>query len=100
MNQTPSGTPRARRAERKQLSATVQFRRGTRRANVRVLDINELGVRVAGVYLMHEGEKFWLTLPGLEPIEASVAWTTDFEMGCEFTRPLHPAVFQLLLQRL
>ncbi len=100
MNQTPSGTPRARRAERKRLSATVQFRRGARRANVRVLDINELGVRVAGVYLMHEGESFWLTLPGLEPIEARVAWTTDFEMGCEFVRPLHPAVFQLLLQRL
>ena len=77
-----------RRADRRPIDATVQFRSGTRRANVAVRDISQFGARVAGVFLVHKGDRMWLKLAGLEAVEARVAWVTDFEFGCEFLRPI------------
>ena len=77
-----------RRVDRRAMDATVQFRSGTRRANVMVRDISQFGARVVGVFLVHKGDRMWLKLAGLEAIEARVAWVTDFEFGCEFLRPI------------
>ena len=88
-----------RRAERAQFEAAVQFRAGTRRAMVKVRDISQLGARIAGVYLVHEGDRFFLTLPGLQSIEARVAWVEEFEFGCEFAQPLNPVVLEALMRR-
>ena len=82
-----------RRAERRKIDATVQFRSGTKRANVMVRDISRFGARIGGVYLAHVGDHFWLKLPMIEAIEARVAWVEDFEFGCEFARPLNEIVF-------
>ena len=82
-----------RRAERRKIDASVQFRSGTKRANVNVRDISRFGARIGGVYLARIGDHFWLKLPMIEAIEARVAWVEDFEFGCEFTRPLSEIVF-------
>ena len=39
-------------------------------------------------------------LPGLETMEARVCWVDNFVAGLKFARPMHPAVFDLLLQRM
>lgn len=88
-----------RRAERAQFEAAVQFRAGTRRATVKVRDISKLGARISGVYLVHEGDRFFLTLPGLQSVEARVAWVEQFEFGCEFLQPLSPVVLEALTRR-
>lgn len=92
-------TTGGRRTDRAPFDAAVVFRAGTRKATVKIRDISTLGARVSGVYLVHEGDRFFLTLPGLESIEARVAWVTDFEFGCEFMKPLNPVILENLMRR-
>lgn len=87
-----------RRVDRRSYQAAVQFRAGNRRANVQVQDISELGARVSGVFLAHEGDHFYIRIGTLEAIEARVAWVTDFEFGCEFVRPLSPVILDAIIR--
>jgi hypothetical protein len=90
----------ARRADRRTFDAEVGFRARHGRATVKVRDISTHGARVAAIHLLRQGDTFFLTIPSLEPIEARVAWADQFELGCEFVRPLHPAVLDTILARL
>lgn len=85
-----------RRADRIGYQASVQFRAGHRRAEVRISDISRLGARILGVFLVRQEDRFFIKLGNLEPIEARVAWITDFEFGCEFVRPLNEAVLDAI----
>lgn len=85
-----------RKIERKHFEAMVQFRVGTKRAAVKLIDLSPYGARVQGVFLVKEGDRFWLKLAALEAIEARVAWVKAFEFGCEFLRPLSPVVFEAI----
>lgn len=87
-----------RRSDRVAWRGEVQFRSGTRRANVKVCDISPLGAKIEGVFLVRADDRFFVRLPGMESIEARVAWVSDFEFGCEFIRPLSPAVLEALLK--
>ncbi|MFM5947855.1 MAG: PilZ domain-containing protein [Novosphingobium sp.] len=90
-------TTGGRRIERRFWAADVQFRSGTRRANVKVRDISELGARIEGVFLVREGDSFFIKLPAMESIEARVVWVADFEFGCEFLRPLNPVILEAMV---
>ncbi len=92
----PEDGRNARKAERKPFSATVQCRRGMRREAVEVLDISASGARVRALIPLRVGHELWLKLPMLEAQEARVVWTESCESGCEFLRPLHPAVFEVV----
>ena len=85
-----------RKTDRKQFEVTVQFRAGTKRATIKLLDLSPRGARVQGVFLVREGDRFWLKLPSIEAVEARVAWVEEFEFGCEFLRPLSPLVFEAI----
>jgi hypothetical protein len=37
---------------------------------------------------------------GLEALEAEVCWVEEFTAGLRFEKPMHPAVFDLLVERL
>lgn len=87
-------TTGGRRSERRTWAAEVQFRAGAKRANVKVLDISPLGARIQGVFLVHQGDRLFIKLPGMESIEAKVAWVADFEFGCEFVNPLNPVILE------
>ncbi len=93
-------TTGGRRTDRAPFDASVTFRAGTRKAAVRVRDISTLGARIGGVFLVHVDDRFFLTLPGLESIEARVAWVTDFEFGCEFAKPINPVILENLMRRI
>ena len=88
-----------RRSERLSYSAEVQFRSGTRRANVQLRDISKLGARISGVFVVREDDCFFVKLQGMESIEARVVWVEEFEFGCEFIRPLNEQVLENLLHR-
>lgn len=104
MDYSPAGQPKfqatgGRRADRRRYEAQVQFRKGAKRATVKVQDISRFGARVSGVYLVHEGDRLFLTLPGINPIESRVAWVTAFEFGCEFIQPLSEFVLDSIVAR-
>ena len=81
-----------RRADRLAYAAEVQFRSGSRRASVKVLDISTLGARISGVFLVHVNDRIYLKLPLIEAIPARVAWADSFEFGCEFDRPISDVI--------
>jgi hypothetical protein len=47
-----------------------------------------------------EGERVLIRFEGLEALEAEVCWVEGFTAGVKFERPMHPAVFELLIERL
>ena len=46
------------------------------------------------------GEDVIARFPDLEPLGARVRWSLGFTAGLQFVRPIHPAVFGSLLERL
>ena len=44
-------------------------------------------------------DHFFIKLPGMESIEARVAWVEDFEFGCEFMKPLNDVVLEALIRQ-
>lgn len=88
-----------RRARRALFRADVEFGQSGRRNRITVLDLSTHGARLRLIHKLQAGDSFWLRLPGLAPLSAKVAWTRDFIIGCEFAEPLHPAVFDSLVNR-
>lgn len=86
-----------RRSERRGISAKVQYRRSTVRMAGVTLDLSCHGVRLAAMERLRLGEAVWIALPGLPPRRAFVKWVDEFEIGCEFDEPLHPAVLDRII---
>ena len=42
----------------------------------------------------------WIKFDGMDAMESQVCWVDGFIAGVEFTRPIYPAVFQMLVSRL
>ena len=92
-------TPRA--AERLDLVAEISLRRPGRPSfQVRICDISTHGCRCEFVDRPAAGEKVVVKLEGLEPLAASTRWVDPPLTGVKFDRPIHPAVFDLLMIRL
>lgn len=88
-----------RRAERKVVSLTAQLReRGAHKFMVDVVDLSITGFRCETSFNLYMGHAVWLTLPGLSGLEATVAWKQGYCYGFAFNRPLHPAVFDHIVQ--
>jgi len=46
------------------------------------------------------GDTIWISLPGLESIQAEICWVKEWTVGVEFSRPLYPSVFELVRERM
>ena len=90
-----------RKAERVPLQADIDFRRtGEHRWRVNIHDISPQGCRVEVPVRVKPGDTIWISLPGLEAIQARVCWVKEWVAGVEFERPLHQAVFEMVEQRM
>lgn len=90
-----------RRSNRVALDAEVALRRaGRTNYRVRVFDVSATGGQIEFVERPELDELVWIKFDGLEAIEARVAWIEGFKAGIEYSKPIHPAVFELLLGRL
>lgn len=90
-----------RRRERIAVSAEVTLRRhGRHNYRVRVFDASAHGCKVEFVERPTQQECLWVRFEGLEPIEARVCWLDGQCAGLQFSRPIHPAVFDLVAERL
>jgi hypothetical protein len=67
---------------------------------VRAYDASAHGCKVEFVERPEVEENVWVRFEGLEPIEARVCWLKGRCAGLEFSRPIHPAVFELVAERL
>ena len=90
-----------RRSERVSLSAEVTLRRrGMTNFRVSVGDASPEGCKVELVERPSAGEHVLVKFDGIEAMDAEVCWLEGFTAGLRFVRPMHPAVFDLLVERL
>lgn len=90
---------KARLAERVEVSFGAALRqRGASGVSVQIEDLSTNGFRVATHLQLEPGGDVWLRLPGLEPCHARVVWNRGHHLGCEFVRPLHPAVLDMIVK--
>ena len=90
-----------RRAERVPIGADISLRRSfENRYRVQILELSRHGCRVELVERVRKGDRLWISLPGIETLEAITCWVDGFVAGAEFIRPLHPSVFDMLTARM
>ncbi|MEO8455028.1 MAG: PilZ domain-containing protein [Sphingomicrobium sp.] len=66
---------------------------------LQALNVSAGGCRVELIEMVNSGEPVIVRLPTLEPLGAEVAWVQGANAGLHFNRPLHPAVFDQLMDR-
>ncbi len=87
--------------ERISVDAEVMLRRlGQHNYRVRIFDLSPEGCKVELIERPSEGEHMLLRIEGLEALDAEVCWVSDFVAGLRFEKTFHPAVFDLLVERL
>ena len=92
---------RDRISSRLAITADVTLRRlGMANYGVRVVDLSPEGCKVQLVERPRGGERMVIKFAGLEALDAEVCWVEGFQAGLRFERPIHAAVFELLLARL
>jgi len=64
-----------------------------------VHDLSISGFSAASINRMYEGQLCWLTLPGLESLQAQVVWWDNCIVGCAFSELLSPIVHDNILMR-
>jgi len=90
-----------RQAERASVSTEVKLRRiGQPNYSVKMFDLSPEGCRIEVIERPRIGEQLMIKFEGLEVLQAKVCWIEGFVVGLKFARPLHPAVFDLLVARL
>src|SRR5688500_423684 len=72
--------------------------RGAHAVTVQILDLSITGFRAATHLELEKGTDLWLKLPGLESLHARVIGMRGHLLGCEFVRPLHPAVLDMIVR--
>ena len=87
-------------APRTKLTIPGQLRASGGRAFQTVIhDLSISGFWAAALNRMHEGQMCWLTLPGLESLQAQVVWWENCMVGCAFNELLSPIVHDNIIAR-
>lgn len=66
--------------------------RHSNKYDAHILDLSVTGFRAEAHYSLDAGHIVWLTIPGMQGLEATVAWRRGNVIGCRFRNPLYPAV--------
>jgi len=94
-------TDQPRGYERVSVEGEVAMRRaGKLNFRVRIYDISPDGCKAEFVDRPDLGEQLWVKFDGMEALEADVRWIVAAKAGLKFARPIHAAVFDMLLTRL
>lgn len=72
---------------------------GSRSIQTVVHDLSLSGFSAVAISRMHTGNIVWLTLPGLESLQAEVIWWENSMVGCAFHQLLSPIVHDNILAR-
>ena len=72
---------------------------GSHGFKVIVKDLSLSGVACEALTGMKAGTRIWLTLPGLNALQAEIMWNDGTTVGCGFTNLLNHAVLENILAR-
>ena len=89
-----------RSAPRFRISIPASLRpSGSKSFTTTVQDLSLSGFSAVAVNKMFPGSLCWLTLPGLESLQAEVVWWQNGLVGCAFQNLLSPIVHDNILAR-
>jgi hypothetical protein len=89
-----------RSAPRTKLSIPASLRpSGARGFQTVVQDLSLSGFSAMAINRLHPGTLCWLTMPGLESMEAEVIWWNNSLVGCAFHQLLNPIIHDNILAR-
>lgn len=90
-----------RQHERVSVRGEIAMRRAGKLAfRVNIYDLSPDGCKAELVERPGIGEQLWVKFDGMEALEAKVRWIVGPKVGIRFARPLHAAVFDLLIAKL
>lgn len=72
---------------------------GGRAFQTMVNDLSISGFSASAINRMHPGQMCWMTLPGLESLQAEVVWWDNSQVGCAFAELLSPIVHDNIVSR-
>jgi len=89
------------RDSRSRISAQIEIRKsGLKKCKADVLDISLTGFQLDCAVRLNEGERFFVDLPGIQTLSATVIWHADLRSGCKFETPISEYIYNDLLGRL
>ena len=89
-----------RGAPRTQLLIPASLRpSGSRGFQTEVRDLSLSGFSAQSINKMHPGTLCWLTITGLESLQAEVVWWNNQLVGCGFSKLLNPIVHDMIIAR-
>lgn len=81
--------PKQRRSERRlRLSSEASVRQGTESGIAQLLNISRNGLLLQTEFVLRDSEALIVTIPGIDPRRAEVAWSSGHLAGCRFEKPL------------
>lgn len=90
-----------RSTERLPIAAEVLLRRTAHHGyRVRVFDTSHLGCKCEFIERPRIEERVWVKFDFLDAIESEVRWVKEMTAGLKFMKSIHPAVFDMLAERL
>ncbi|MFN3516861.1 MAG: PilZ domain-containing protein [Novosphingobium sp.] len=90
----------SRSAIRALLRVPCEVRQGTRAwQRVMLEDLSPTGFRILHLANPDPAKPLWIRIPGIQLLTANLCWTRGRATGCEFTAPLHIAVFEHLVRQ-
>ncbi|MEP7315175.1 MAG: PilZ domain-containing protein [Sphingomicrobium sp.] len=91
----------AQRPQRVPLSCEVSFRRhGDAAYRVDLIDFSREGCCISPPIRLEPGASIWLRIPDIEATHGVVVWVREWRVGVKFDHPFHPAVFDLIVEKL
>lgn len=97
---TASETTSSRASQRAALCIRCEVRQGTRPWQMVVLeDLSAKGFRISGLAHADPAKPLSIRLPRMQLLTARLCWTAGPVVGCEFSAPLHIAVFEHLVRQ-
>ena len=97
----PDEQRQERQTERVPLLADVTMRRlGKISYRVRVFDASTHGCNIEFIERPAINELVRIKIDGLQPLDARTCWIENHRAGFQFDRPIHPAVFDLLVSQM
>ncbi len=99
----PAATPPAeshRAHSRAPIVIRCEVRQGTRPWQLVLLeDLSASGFRISGLVHADPANSLSIRIPGMQLLTARLRWSLGTMVGCEFSAPLYPAVFEHLVNQ-
>ncbi len=68
------------------------------KCRIKIVDISTTGFRMECLTYLSDNQVISMAMPGFETLQAKIMWQTEWMYGCQFARPLHPAVYEHIVR--